>query len=59
MQSTAKFIQLGTSIVIRSDKKDLFINVEKYNDKTMYHIKIMFNIYKLGINKKKINAVYY
>ncbi|QFI15026.1 DUF226 domain-containing protein (plasmid) [Borrelia sp. CA_690] len=53
MQNIAKFIQLDKSIVRCSDKKNLFIKIEKDNDKTMYHTKIMMDIYKFGLNKKK------
>lgn len=53
MQNTAKLIKLDKPIVICSDKKDLFIKIEKDNNKTMYHTKIMMDIYKFGLNKKK------
>lgn len=59
MQNTAKLIKLDKPIVICSNKKDLFIKIEKDNDKTMYHTKIMMDIYKFGLNKKKINFVYH
>ncbi|MCD2386245.1 DUF226 domain-containing protein [Borreliella burgdorferi] len=53
MQNIAKSIQLAKPIVSCSDKKDLFIKIEKDNDKTMYHTKIMMDVYKFGLNKKK------
>ncbi|MCD2401654.1 DUF226 domain-containing protein [Borreliella bissettiae] len=53
MQNMAKPIQLVKPIVRCSDKKNLFIKIEKDNDKTIYHTKIMMDIYKFGLNKKK------
>lgn len=53
MQNMAKSTQLVKPIVKCSNKKDLFIKIEKDNDKTMYHTKIMMDIYKFGLNKKK------
>ncbi|WP_210373162.1 DUF226 domain-containing protein, partial [Borreliella garinii] len=38
---------------IQCKNKNRFIKIEKENDKTMYHTKIMMDIYKLGIDEKR------
>ncbi|WP_420025142.1 DUF226 domain-containing protein (plasmid) [Borreliella yangtzensis] len=38
---------------VKCQNKNLFIKVEKHNDKTMYHTKIMMDIYKFGVCDKK------
>ncbi len=44
--------------IIDIKRKKRFIKIEKENNKTVYHTKIMMDIHKLGIvNVKKINFV--
>ncbi|AHH11504.1 DUF226 domain-containing protein (plasmid) [Borrelia coriaceae] len=33
-------------------KKSIFVKIEKKNNRTLYHTKIMLNLYAFGINKK-------
>ncbi|WP_418457514.1 DUF226 domain-containing protein [Borreliella andersonii] len=52
MQNIAKPIQTEETKV-KCKNKNLFVKIEKDNDKTMYHTKIMMDIYKFGIYDKK------
>lgn len=52
MKSVLNSIQIEKAR-IKCKNKNRFIKIEKENDKTMYHTKIMMDIYKLGIDKKR------
>ncbi len=58
MKSMLNSIQIEKAR-IKCKNKNRFIKIEKENDKTMYHTKIMMDIYKLGIDKKEMNVVYH
>ncbi|WP_418456574.1 DUF226 domain-containing protein [Borreliella lusitaniae] len=52
MESTLKIIQMERS-KIKCYNKNRFIKIEKENGRTMYHTKIMMDVYKFGAHDKK------
>lgn len=52
MERTLESIQKEKS-EIKCYNKDRFIKIEKENDKTNYHTKIMMDVYKFGVHDKK------
>ncbi|WP_421115137.1 DUF226 domain-containing protein (plasmid) [Borreliella andersonii] len=52
MENAANFIETEKSLIV-CNNKERFIKIEKENDKTMYHTKMMMDVYKFGIHDKK------
>ncbi|WP_418905026.1 DUF226 domain-containing protein [Borreliella lusitaniae] len=52
MESAIKLIQTEIS-KIKCYNKNRFIKIEKENNRTMYHTKIMMDVYKFGVHDKK------
>ncbi|ACN52805.1 conserved hypothetical protein (plasmid) [Borreliella valaisiana VS116] len=53
MQAISDFKEPIRPIIKRSDKKDLFVKIEMDEHRTIYHTKIMMDIYKFGFDSKK------
>ncbi|MBB6213841.1 DUF226 domain-containing protein (plasmid) [Borreliella californiensis] len=52
MENAPEPIETKKSLII-CNNKERFIKIEKENDKTMYHTKMMMDVYKFGVHDKK------
>ncbi|ACN93395.1 conserved hypothetical protein (plasmid) [Borreliella finlandensis] len=52
IESVSKSIETKKSLIVHNNK-ERFIKIEKENDKTTYHTKMMMDVYKCEVYDKK------